>query len=216
MINRTRSTPTAHRPRRWAVAAALLPLLLLPAACGGSAEPAAGDVAVPPPASTPPTSTPAATTAAVPGLDVATPARVRVARLKIDASLQPLDLGKGGELVPPDYGRAGWYEAGPEPGEIGRAVIAGHVDSKTGPDVFAALKGARPGDRIRVILRDRSVVTFVVQSVEVHPRNRFPTARVYGSNGKQAELRLVTCTGKYDRARGGYQDNVVVFARAVT
>lgn len=148
--------------------------------------------------------------------DLAPPLRVRLPRLKIEAALQPLRLGKRGELRAPAYGRAGWYEAGPEPGEIGRAVIAGHVDSKTGPDVFAALRKARPGDRIRVVLRDRSTVTFVVQSVEVHPRRKFPTDRVYGTDGKHAELRLITCTGRYDRARGGYQDNVVVFARAET
>jgi len=196
--------------RSTSVAAALLPLLLLPAACGAEtapAEPEVAGVAVRPP--TPVVAAPAAL-----GADLANPLRVRVPRLKIDAALQPLTLGRQGELVPPDYGRAGWYEAGPEPGEIGRAVIAGHVDSKTGPDVFAALGRAKPGDRVRVVLRDRSVVTFVVQAVEVHPRSRFPTARVYGTDGRHAELRLITCTGAYDRARGGYQDNVVVFARA--
>jgi LPXTG-site transpeptidase (sortase) family protein len=136
-------------------------------------------------------------------------------RLGIVATLQPLHLGDGGELVPPEYGKAGWYEAGLEPGEPGRAVIAGHVDSKTGPDVFYRLRQTRPGDRIRIKLADREVLTFVVQAVEVHPRAKFPTARVYGTDGKHADLRLITCTGSYDRAHGGYQDNVVVFARLV-
>ncbi|WP_367186672.1 class F sortase [Sporichthya sp.] len=105
---------------------------------------------------------------------------MRIPRLGIDATLQPLHLGPNGELVPPDYGKAGWYKAGPEPGEPGepgRAVVAGHVDSKTGPDVFAALRNARPGDRIRVRLADGSTVTFVVSAVETHPRSRFPTSR---------------------------------------
>lgn len=195
----TRTASTAHRVPRWAVAVVLAAGLVVPAACGGDEEPrpAGGGTPVATPASP----------------DRAAPVRVRVPRLRIDAALQPLHLGKRQELVPPAYGRAGWYEAGPEPGEIGRAVIAGHVDSKTGPDVFAPLHGARAGDRIRVLLRDRSTVAFVVQAVEVHPRNRFPTTRVYGSNGRHAELRLITCTGRYDRARGGYQDNVIVFAR---
>lgn len=132
-------------------------------------------------------------------------------RLGIDAALDPLDLDATSELIPPDYGRAGWYEDGPEPGEPGRVVIAGHVDSKTGPDVFAALGRARAGDRIEIRLAGGSSVTYRVRDAEVHPRNDFPTGRVYGG-GERAELRLITCTGEYDRARGGYQDNVVVFA----
>lgn len=179
------------------------------AACGGSgAEPAAA-------AAQPTATAPSAggTPSWEPGLVGAPPpARVLLPRLGIDAALLPLHLGKRDELVPPPYGQAGWYEAGPEPGEPGRAVIAGHVDSKTGPDVFAALGEARAGDSIRVRLADRSTVTFLVQAVEVHPRADFPTSRVYGTDGT-TELRLITCTGSYDATAGGYQDNVVVFAR---
>lgn len=149
----------------------------------------------------------------MPGADGApAPSRVLLPRLGIDATLQPLVLGQRGELVAPDYGRAGWYKAGPEPGEPGRAVVAGHVDSKTGPDVFAELGRARVGDRIRFVLADGSDVMFVVTSVEVHPRAEFPTDRVYGTGGPP-EVRLITCTGLYDARRDGYQDNVVVFAR---
>ncbi|GAA4578166.1 hypothetical protein GCM10023176_53540 [Micromonospora coerulea] len=42
---------------------------------------------------------------------------------------------------------------------------------------------------------------------------RFPTARVYGPT-PGPELRLVTCGGEFDRRRGHYRDNVVVFAVA--
>ncbi|WP_344604288.1 class F sortase, partial [Sporichthya brevicatena] len=196
----TCTTPTAHRLRRWAVASVLSAALLVPAACSGDDAPT-------PAASAPPTAAPARPD------QKAAPVRVRLPRLKIDAALLPLQLGKKRELVPPPYGKAGWYQAGPEPGEIGRAVIAGHVDSKTGPDVFAALRNARRGDRIRVLLRDGSTVIFVVQKVETHPRRKFPTDRVYGTDGKHADLRLITCTGRYDRVRGRYPDNVIVFAR---
>lgn len=149
----------------------------------------------------------------LPGQDGAPlPHRVLVPRLGIDAALQPLRLDAKGELMVPEFGRAGWYQAGPEPGEPGRAVIAGHVDNKTGPDVFARLGRARVGDRIKVLVADGSPVTFVVTSVEIHPRTRFPTERVYGTGGP-AEVRLITCAGRYDIRRDGYQDNVVVFAR---
>jgi len=137
---------------------------------------------------------------------------VRIPRLGIDAAMDPLHIDGTGVLVPPQYGRAGWFAAGPEPGELGRAVIAGHVDSKTGPDVFAALRNARKGDRVVVRLADGSVRTFLVYAREEHPKADFPTSRVYGGTKQQAELRLITCAGEYDRSHGGYQDNLIVFA----
>lgn len=155
---------------------------------------------------------PAVPAEVAPTADVARPLDVRIPRLGIDAVLDPLRLDSAGALRPPAYGRAGWYAAGPEPGEIGRAVIAGHLDSKSGPDVFAALRGARRGDRVLVRLADGSTVPFVVYAREVHPQTDFPTARVYGDD-RRPELRLITCAGRYDRARGGYQDNLIVFAR---
>lgn len=153
--------------------------------------------------------------AAAPRGDLARPTRILLPRLGIDAALDPLYLNQKRVLVPPRYGRAGWYKAGPEPGEGGRAVIAGHVDSKTGPDVFAALDRARRGDRILVRLADGSTVRFAVERVEQHAQSRFPTARVYGGPTSHAKLRLITCTGAYDRARGRYLDNLIVFATLV-
>jgi hypothetical protein len=176
---------------------------LMLSGCGGGA-PATTDRAVTAPAPTP-------ERVAVP--QVARPVEVRVPRLGITAALDPLHTDRTGVLVPPRYGRAGWYAAGPEPGELGRAVIAGHVDSRSGPDVFAALRNARTGDRVVVRSADGSQHTFLVYAREEHPKADFPTARVYGGAKKQAELRLITCAGPYDRARGGYQDNLIVFAR---
>jgi hypothetical protein len=142
------------------------------------------------------------------------PVRVRVPRLKIDAGMQVLDIDQAtAELQPPDYGTAGWYKAGPEPGEPGRAVIAGHLDSADGPDVFHPLKKARKGDKIVVDTAEGRKLTFVVTGVELHRRDAFPTDRVYGGPRKAAELRLITCGGEYVKSKGGYQSNVIVFAK---
>lgn len=146
---------------------------------------------------------------------VADPIRVVVRRLGISAAIDPLELDRKRELRAPEYGRAGWYRDGAEPGEPGRAVIAGHVDSRTGPDVFAALKQARPGDTVKVELADGSTTTFRVDEVDLFSKAAFPTDRVYGGGGV-SELRLITCGGAYHRSRGGYQGNLVVFATRVS
>jgi sortase (surface protein transpeptidase) len=113
--------------------------------------------------------------------------------------------------VPDDYDVAGWYVHGPRPGDIGPAIIAGHVDSKRGPAVFYRLRDLAEGDSIEVGRADGSVAVFRVDAVEQYPKNRFPTAKVYGDLD-HAGLRLITCGGDFDRSRGHYRDNIVVYA----
>ena len=38
--------------------------------------------------------------------------------------------------VPKGFDTVGWFGEGTKPGAPGNAVMAGHVDSKTGPAVF--------------------------------------------------------------------------------
>ncbi|MEV4164121.1 sortase domain-containing protein [Nonomuraea dietziae] len=105
----------------------------------------------------------------------------------------------------------GWNVAGPEPGERGAAVIAGHVDSRTGPAVFHGLRDLKPGARIHVDRKDGSTVTFQVRRLAGYPKSRIPDTQVYGSTGRP-ELRLITCAGTFDQKRRSYRDNLVIFA----
>lgn len=87
-------------------------------------------------------------------------------------------------------------------------MIAGHVDSRTGPGVFSSLRRLRPGDRILLELNGRRG-SYRVQRTTTHPKNAFPTQQVYGRTRGPA-LRLVTCDGTFDGHR--YTRNLVVFA----
>ena len=92
-------------------------------------------------------------------------------------------------------------------------MILGHVDSPDGPAVFAGLRGLDRGARIVIGREDGSRVVFRVARIETYDRSRFPTEAVYLPT-LTPQVRLITCGGRYDRARGGYQANVVVFADA--
>lgn len=136
----------------------------------------------------------------------------------IGVSTGPLvDLGiaaDGTMQVPADYARAGWFTGSAAPGERGPAVIAGHVDSRTGPAVFYRLRDLRAGDVVEVEQRDGDVVRFAVSSVQKYAKDAFPTAKVYGPVPGPA-LRLITCGGVFDRSTGHYRDNIVVYANPV-
>ncbi len=142
------------------------------------------------------------------------PVRLAVPAIKVNAPVTPVGQAKDGSVdVPPltEHDQTGWYDRGAVPGDPGRAIIVGHVDTKSGPAVFYRLRSLKPGARIQVTRADRSVVTFKVDSVEYFDKANLPAARVYGDSGP-AELRLITCGGEWVGGRTGYQDNVIVFA----
>jgi sortase (surface protein transpeptidase) len=139
------------------------------------------------------------------------PTRLRVPVIGVDTRLESLRLGSDGELVAPkDFDRAGWYAAGTAPGDVGPAVIAGHVDSKRGPAVFFKLRELDTGDTIEVI-RGGETVRFTVVSTAWYPKSAFPTTAVYGPTPDR-QLRLITCGGVFDRSLRSYRDNLVVYA----
>ncbi|MCK9929781.1 class F sortase [Frankia sp. Mgl5] len=143
---------------------------------------------------------------------VADPVRVRIPAIAVSAPVVPLALDEGGRLrAPAGFDETGWNFAGPEPGEAGTAVIAGHVDSRTGPAVFFRLRELAAGDRVEVDRADGSSAVFVVRGLARFPKDAVPAADVYGPTGAPA-LRLITCGGVFDQARSSYRDNIVVFA----
>ena len=145
------------------------------------------------------------------------PVSLAVPAIGVTTSLQPLGLAKDGSLQSPSaWQRAGWYADGVRPGQTGPAVIAGHVDSAAdGPAIFYRLKDLKVGDTAIVTRKDGKKLTFVVDSVAEYPKNKFPTAAVYGPTSL-AVLRLVTCTGDFDAKAHSYVDNLVVTAHLET
>lgn len=186
-------TPTAPTSRSGAAPSSVSgPGSLLPALSDGPTGPA-HDV----------TSSPA---------QVARPVRVRIPAIGVDSSLQTLGLTRSGELqTPSKWQQAGWYGDGVRPGDIGPAVIAGHIDSVSGPAVFYRLRELHSGDRVYVSRADGSTVTFTVSTIAQYPKSRFPTEAVYGPTSEPV-LRLVTCTGVFDARHHNYLDNLVVTA----
>jgi hypothetical protein len=143
----------------------------------------------------------------------ARPVWLSVPAIGVRTRLVDLGLNRNGTLqVPTSTTVAGWFTGSPRPGAVGPAVIAGHVDSRTGPAIFFWLRTLHPGQRIYVGRADGTLAVFTVTSVRMYGKDEFPTAAVYGPV-PDAELRLITCGGIFDASLGSYLSNVVVFAR---
>lgn len=145
----------------------------------------------------------------------AAPVHLQVPSIGVDSDLEPLGLLPDKTLKSPSlFERAGWYAGGVRPGDPGPAVIAGHVDSVSGPAVFFRLRTIAVGASVAVRQSNGATVYFVVDSVREYPKNRFPTEAVYGPT-PLPELRLITCTGDFDYAARSYLDNLVASAHRV-
>lgn len=194
---------------RAALVAGLIGLLGLIAGCGAS-EGAAPVPAAPPPAA----STGVAPAPAVDALPPADPVTLRVDAIDATSSLVSLGLNPDETVeVPPvsEPMQAGWYRHGPTPGELGPAVILGHVNGGGQDGIFVRLGDLAPGDEITVDRADGGTAVFTVTEVAQIPKSEFPTEAVYG-NTDGAELRLITCGGDFDDDRDSYRDNIIVYA----
>ncbi len=146
---------------------------------------------------------------------VARPVDLIIPVIGVRTRLVHLAVTPTGDLqVPATPTVAGWYTASPPPGAIGSSIIAGHVDSRSGPGIFFRLRLLRRGDSVYVRRADGSLAVFGVTAVKMYPKDRFPAAAVYGPT-PDAELRLITCGGTFDQSLGSYLSNVVVYATAV-
>jgi hypothetical protein len=158
------------------------------------------------------------TTSTGPVLSAATPTLLRIPTIGVTKEIVQLGLNADHTVqVPPlsANSQPGWYRYSPTPGQLGPAIILGHVDSaKYGPGVFFKLGALRTGDPIMITRADHRVAVFRIEAVAEYPKNHFPTLTVYG-NTDHAALRLITCGGKFDFSARSYEDNIVVFASLV-
>jgi Sortase domain len=146
---------------------------------------------------------------------VARPVYLSIPVIGVHTRLIRLGLTAQGTLqVPPSTAVAGWYTGSPRPGQVGSAIIAGHIDSVLGPAVFFRLRLLRPGDLVYVRHADGTLAVFRVYAEHMYAKDRFPTRQVYGP-APDPELRLITCGGIFDAAIGSYLSNVVVYAAQV-
>lgn len=146
--------------------------------------------------------------------DAVDPAEVSIPKIDATSSLVGLGLDDDQTVRVPPVDRprqAGWFTGAPRPGEVGPAVILGHVNGGGQAGIFARLHELGAGDQVRVTRVDGSVLTFTVARVDQVSKDSFPTEEVYGDT-EGPELRLITCGGEFDSGAHSYEDNVIVYA----
>lgn len=143
------------------------------------------------------------------------PKKLTIPAIDIDAQIEQVGLTKKGAMQnPSSWFTVGWYKLGARPGSMGSAVIAGHLDSDTGPAVFWDIEKLQPGDTITVTDDGGNEWNYTVDRLESYPLKEVPMQELFGPTEK-TQLVLVTCEGEWIEQQG-YDERLVVFASFVS
>ncbi|MGL4832537.1 MAG: sortase domain-containing protein [Propionibacteriaceae bacterium] len=156
--------------------------------------------------------TPVTNAPATPQQSEATPTRIRVGVVGIDAALTPSRI-EAGELILPETGAALLVSPG-------TTIVAAHLYVGSRPGAFAQLHQVQPGMLIE-IHGSNGVELWRTTQIQIYPKGQLPGSIFDGSGPKR--LALITCSGTIGTLNhpghapisGEPLDNLVVFAEPV-
>ncbi len=142
------------------------------------------------------------------------PKKLSMPSFGINTEIQETGLIANGEMgIPGNYKSVAWFNLGVKPGELGSAVIAGHLDTNLGKaGVFWNLNKMKPGDYVYVMDEYNEKMRFRVERSELYDAENAPMEEIFGPSGV-ARLNLITCNGAWDKEKKSYNKRLVVFTQ---
>lgn len=142
----------------------------------------------------------------------ALPTSLRIPKLNVATNIEHVGEDEQGNMgVPQEVHNVAWYQYGYIPGTPGSAVIAGHLDSTTGPAIFYHLESLQAGDDIFVTASDGKQLHFKVLRTATYSADDFPIQEVFGA-ALESRLNLITCEGVFDDTTKSYSQRTVVYS----
>jgi hypothetical protein len=142
------------------------------------------------------------------------PKQLDIPRFGIQAHVESLALNTNQDAQAPyHWNDVAWYNRSPRPGEVGRAVVYGHLDSVCCPAVFYHLRDAKKGDTVRVLYKSGKPLTFRILWTASYVNSKLPDKFMYAAT-RERGLVMVTCTGVF-RPGLGYDHKFIAYARLV-
>lgn len=170
----------------------------------------------PPKLTSPPSSTPAQNAPAV------FPTGIRIPSIKVNNSqFMQVGLLPNGELEVPPLSApllVGWYRVSAVPGDPGPkpSIVESHINGDQMQGGFAKLDAVKVGDQIQVDRSDQRTAVFKVTATNLYTKAKYDSwkAKVFG-DVDHPTLKLITCSGDYDKVHRNYLSNRVVSADLV-
>lgn len=147
----------------------------------------------------------------------ASPVRLSIPALDINAPIREVGLNANGAMsAPSKYSEVAWYRKGTVPGNKGSAVLAGHLDNGLGlSGVFKNLKDIEEGDEIFVKDSRGDLRKFIVVDIRAFDYDDVDGNMIFAPEAGRSLLRLVTCGGKWLPEKKTYDRRLVATAELV-
>ncbi|CAN5116954.1 hypothetical protein BH11PAT3_BH11PAT3_3130 [soil metagenome] len=145
------------------------------------------------------------------------PKRLIIPSLNIDANVQYVTINAKGNMgTPNNFTDVSWYKPGTEPGKVGSAVMAGHVDNGLSlAGVFKKLDTIQVGDDVFVQQASGAKLHFKVEKVTSYPYTEVPVVSIFTSQDGSKRLNLITCVGAWVPGQKTYDRRLVVYTKLV-
>ncbi|MFA6256898.1 MAG: class F sortase [Candidatus Paceibacterota bacterium] len=141
-----------------------------------------------------------------------TPGKLSIPKIKVETKIQEVGVtNKGNMAAPNNFVDVGWYKYGTIPGNVGSAVIAGHVNNGIAlPAVFSNLKDLVEGDDIYITNDTGETLHFKVTGSKIYDYNAKADEVFAGDDSRT--LRLITCSGVWVKEFRTHNKRLVVSA----
>ena len=146
------------------------------------------------------------------------PNRLIISSIGVDTAVEMVGVLHDGNLATPSlnpWDDVGWYSAGPRPGEVGSAVIDGHLDRPGGsPAVFWNLRDLHVGDSVMITDTTWGTERFRVTRIALYHPGQAPSQKIFGDESG-SYLNLITCAGDWIASQHQTALRLVVYATLV-
>lgn len=141
------------------------------------------------------------------------PVSIAIASIQVNAQVETIEIVDGVMQNPTGPWVVSWYKETAKLGELGNAVMAGHLDYwDVGPAVFKDVATLKENDTIDVTGDDGVNYTYAVQWVKQYDTANAPIQEIVGPTEVES-LTLITCGGPFDYENGVYLQRTVVRAK---
>lgn len=146
------------------------------------------------------------------------PRYLRVPELNIFARVTNLGLTNSGAVDAPwNINDVGWYNKSARPGNSsGASLLLGHVSGWTAPGVFKHLDRLKEGSQFEVEKGTGEIIRYEVVRTQNFALADVDMARILSAEVRgEHDLKLMTCSGRYNRDTETYEERYVVYARQI-
>jgi sortase (surface protein transpeptidase) len=146
------------------------------------------------------------------------PRFLRIPSLGVFSRVKNLGVTAEGAVdAPRNIYDTGWYNGSARPGSsFGSSLILGHVSGWTGPGVFKKINELPVGGEFEIEKGTGEIIKYSVTRSEKLPLDQIDMGKILSTEvtGKH-DLKLMTCSGKYNPATETFEDRFIVYAKKI-